>query len=75
MHKSLSEILKTIGQGTLGAMTLSAYHQYTITKIMDLHNQKLELQHKYFTEQHKTDINELKEKIHTLQQKLEKKWW
>ena len=42
------ETLKTIGQGALGAMTFGAYHQYTTNKIMELNNEKVEIQHKYF---------------------------
>ena len=41
------ETLKTFGQGALGAMTFGAYHQYTTNKIMELNNEKVEIQHKY----------------------------
>ena len=42
------ETLKTISQCALGAMTFGAYHQYTTNKIMELNNEKVEIQHKYF---------------------------
>jgi hypothetical protein len=69
MSKVFSEIIKSIGQGTLGAMTLSAYHQYTVSKIIELHNDKINLQYNH----QQREINELREKIHTLIDK--KKWW
>ena len=50
MSKTLisGETLKTIGQGALGAMTFGAYHQFTTNKMMELNNEKIEIQHKYF---------------------------
>jgi len=72
-----SDTLKTIGQGALGAMTFGAYHQYTTNKIMEMNNEKQDLQHKYFMDKmetlHKTEMNELREKLN----KIEKKqgWW
>ena len=58
------ETLKTIGQGALGAMSFGAYHQYTTNRIMDLNNEKLNIQHRYdmdrMENQHRTEMNEQK---------------
>lgn len=77
-----SESLKTFGQGALGAMTFGAYHQYTTNKIMELNNEKIEIQHKYFMDkienQHKKEMNEINEKMEKLEKALETKqnsWW
>ncbi len=57
------ETLKTFGQGALGAMTFGAYHQYTTNKIMDLNNEKVEIQHRYFMEKmessHKNEMDKM----------------
>jgi hypothetical protein len=77
------DTLKTISQGALGAMTFGAYHQYTSNKIMELNNEKqnlqqkcfiekMENQHKKETEQHKKEMEELKEKLNSIEQK---RWW
>ena len=70
------ETLKTFGQGALGAMTFGAYHQYTTNKIMELNNEKVEIQHKYFMDkmenQHKKEMNEMENKQKILNEKLEK---
>lgn len=70
------DTLKTISQGVLGAMTFGAYHQYTSNKIMELNNEKQNLQQKYFIEkmenQHKKEMEELKEKLNSIEQK---RWW
>jgi uncharacterized membrane protein YebE (DUF533 family) len=70
------ETLKTIGQGALGAMTFGAYHQYTTNKIMELNNEKVEIQHKYFMDkmenQHKKEMNEMENQHKILNEKLEK---
>lgn len=72
-----SDTLKTISQGALGAMTFGAYHQYTTNKIIELNNEKQELQQKYFMDKmenhHKTEMNELREKLNKIEQK--KTWW
>lgn len=72
-----SDILKIISQGALGAMTFGAYHQYTTNKLMELNNEKQELQQKYFMDkmenQHKTEMNELREKLNKIEQ--QKNWW
>ena len=39
--------MKTFGQGFFGAMLFCIYHQYTTNKIMELNNEKIEIQHKY----------------------------
>lgn len=82
------DTLKTIGQGALGAMTFGAYHQYTTNKIMDLNNEKVEIQHKYFMDkmenQHKKQMFEMENQQKLLNTKLEKlekvvsqqkSWW
>ena len=70
------ETLKTISQGALGAMTFGAYHQYTTNKIMELNNEKVEMQHKYFMDkmenQHKKEMIEIKNQHKLLNDKLEK---
>ena len=76
-HILSGDTLKTISQCALGAMTFGAYHQYTTNKMMELNNQKQDLQHKYFMDkmerQHHKEIEDLKEKINKLEQK--KRWW
>ena len=82
------ETLKTISQGALGAMTFGAYHQYNTNKIMDLNNEKVEIQHKYFMDKmeaqhkkemsemetyHKKEMTELNEKLEKLEKAFEKK--
>ncbi len=58
------ETLKTIGQGALGAMSFGAYHQYTTNRIMDLNNEKMNIQHRYdmdrIESQHRLEMNEQK---------------
>jgi len=72
-----SDILKIISQGALGAMTFGAYHQYTTNKLMELNNEKQELQQKYFMDKmdnrHKTEMKELREKLNKIEQA--KNWW
>ena len=66
------ETLKTIAQGALGAMTFGAYHQFTTNKMMELNNEKIEIQHKYLMDKMENQNKLLNEKI----EKLEKKsWW
>ena len=82
------ETLKTISQGALGAMTFGVYHQYTTNKIMELNNEKVEIQHKYFMDkmenQHKKEMIEMENQHKLLNDKLEKlekvvsqqkSWW
>ena len=70
------ETLKTFGQGALGAMTFGAYQQYTTNKIMELNNEKVEIQHKYFMDkmetQHKKEMTEMETQQKILSDKLEK---
>jgi hypothetical protein len=70
-----SDTLKTIAQGALGAMTFGAYHQYTTNKIMELNNEKVEIQHKYFMDkmenQHKKEMNDMENQQKLLRDKLE----
>jgi len=87
-HLISGETLKTISQGALGAMTFGAYHQYTTNKIMELNNEKVEIQHKYFMDkmenQHKKEMLEMENQHKLLNDKLEKlekvvsqqkSWW
>jgi uncharacterized membrane protein YebE (DUF533 family) len=87
-HLISGETLKTISQGALGAMTFGAYHQYTTNKIMELNNEKVEIQHKYFMDkmenQHKKEMMEMENQHKLLNEKLEKlekvvsqqkSWW
>ena len=82
-----SDTFKTIGQGAVGAMTFGAYHQYTTNKIMELNNEKVEIQNKYFMDKmenqykqemieienkHKYEKNEMENKHKLLNDKLEK---
>lgn len=72
-----SDILKIISQGAIGAMTFGAYHQYTTNKLIELNNEKQELQQKYFMDKmdnrHKTEMNELREKLNKIEQ--QQNWW
>ena len=76
MSKTHLETLKTISQGALGAMTFGAYHQYTTNKIMELNNENIEIQHKYFMDkmenQHKKEMIEMENQHKLLNEKLEK---
>jgi hypothetical protein len=82
------ETFKTIGQGALGAMTFGAYHQYTSNKIMELNNEKVEIQHKFFMDkmenQHKKGMIKMENQYKLLNDKFEKlekvvsqqkSWW
>lgn len=92
MSKTLisGETLKTIGQGALGAMTFGAYHQFTTNKLMELNNEKIEIQHKYFMDKmenkYNIDMDKYKSEMEKMEiqnkrlnekiEKLEKKsWW
>ena len=61
-----ADSIKTIMQGALGAMTFGAYHQFTTNKIIELNNEKQNIQHRI-------EMNELKEKIKVLEER--KGWW
>jgi len=63
-------------------MIFGAYHQYTTNKIIELNNEKVEIQHNYFMDkienQHKKEMNEIKNQQKLLNDKLEKvrkSWW
>lgn len=92
MSKTLisGETLKTIGQGALGAMTFGAFHQFTTNKLMELNNEKIEIQHKYFMDKmenkYNIDMDKYKLEMEKMEiqnkrlnekiEKLEKKsWW
>jgi len=74
------ETIRTICQGALGAMSFGAYHQYTSNKMMELNNEKMEIQNKYFMDkmenQHKREMdkmeNEHKKEMHEIVNKYEK---
>jgi hypothetical protein len=68
------ETFKTMGQGALGAMTFGAYHQFVTNKIMELNNENINLQQKYYIDKHNLEMdrqvqemNELKEKINKME--------
>ena len=67
------DTLKTMLQGSLGAMSFGVYHQFTTNKMMELNNEKQEILHKYFMDKQQTEIDELKEQINKLNNK--KGWW
>jgi len=75
MH--INDVLKSIGQGALISLSFGTYQQYSNNKIMQLNYEKQELQQKYFMNkietQYEKQINELKNKIHNLEEKS-KKW-
>ena len=78
MHKTYlisTDTLKTIAQGALGAMSFGAYHQYTTNKIMELNNEKQELQTKYLIDKiekkYNNEIFKLGNKIEKLENKNE----
>ena len=70
------EILKTISQGALGAISFGIYHQFVTNKKMEMNNQNIELLHKYYIDklklEHKNEIDELNKKINKLERKF---WW
>ena len=67
------EILKTISQGALGAISFGIYHQFVTNKKMEMNNQNIELLHKYYIDklklEHKNEIDELN-KINKLERKF-----
>ena len=77
MSKTLisGETLKTIGQGALGAMTFGAYHQFTTNKLMELNNEKIEIQHKYFMDKmenkYNIDMDKIENKYKLEMEKME----
>ena len=70
--------VKTVIQGALGAMTFGAYHQFVTNKIMELNNEKMEIQHKsdlvILELKHKEEMKVLLEKIEKIESKS-KSWW
>jgi hypothetical protein len=67
-----SEIFKIIWQGALGGLTFGAYHQYTTNKMMELNNEKVEIQHKYFMDKMENNYKSLNERTEKLVETLEK---
>ena len=67
MNKSPIETLKIIGQGAIGAMTFGAYHMVVTIKMMELNNEKMEIQHKTEMDrqnnEHKKQMDELRQEI------------
>ena len=74
-----TETVKTVVQGALGALTFGAYHQFISNKMMELNNEKMDLQHKYdmnvLREQHDKQMRELTEQVKILSDKNNKRWW
>ncbi len=68
------DTLKTIFQGALGAMTFGAYSQYNTNKIMELNNEKINIEHKYLMDkietEHKNEMIENKRIIEELTKRL-----
>jgi hypothetical protein len=79
----MADTVKTIFQGALGAVTFGAYHQFTTNKIMELNNEKLNLEHKYnldrmenehkynldrMEKQHQKEMDELRKQFNELKQ-------
>ena len=77
MSKPYIDTIKTIAQGALGAVTFGAYHQFTTNRIMELNNEKLNLQHQYFIDkmetQHRAEMDEVNRKLKIIEQKG--RWW
>jgi len=67
-----SEIFKIIWQGALGGLTFGAYHQYTTNKMMELNNEKIEMQHKCFMDKMENNHKSLNERTEKLVERLEK---
>ena len=59
-------------------MTFGAYHQFVTNKIMELNNEKMEIQHKsdlaILELKHKEEMKVLIEKLEKLESKS-KSWW
>jgi peptidoglycan hydrolase CwlO-like protein len=80
---------KTILKGALGAMTFGAYHQFNTNKIMELNNEKQNLENKIILEKMEKQQLEMKKQhldmekqqleMHELNKKINKlensKWW
>ena len=67
-----SEIFKIIWQGALGGLTFGVYHQYTTNKMIELNNEKVEIQHKYFMDKMENNYKSLNERTEKLVETLEK---
>jgi hypothetical protein len=77
-NEKIFSFSKTVIQGALGAMTFGAYHQFVTNKIMELNNEKMEIQHKsdlaILELKHKEEMKVLLEKLEKLESKS-KSWW
>lgn len=73
MNKHMFDMLKSIGQGAIISLAFGTYQQYSNNKIIQLQNEKQELQQKCFVNkiemQYEKQINELKYKIDRLEEK------
>lgn len=73
----LMDTVKTIFQGALGAVTFGAYHQFTTNKIMELNNEKLNLEHKYHLDrmenEHKYHLDRIETEHKRYIENMEKK--
>jgi hypothetical protein len=63
-------------------MTFGVYHQFTTNKMMELNNEKIEIQHKYFMDKmenkYKIDMDKMEiqnKRLNEKIEKLEKKSW
>jgi hypothetical protein len=58
-------------------MTMGVYHQYTTNKIMELNNEKLNLEHKHFLDkierEYRKEMDELIKRCNKLEQS--RKWF
>lgn len=74
MTNILFNFIKTVGEGSFGALSFGIYYQYNSNKMIQLNNKKIEMQYKHFTNkienQHKNKMNELQNKNILLNNKL-----
>jgi hypothetical protein len=57
----MTDALKTIVQGALGAVTFGAYHQFTTNRLMELNNENITLKNDIMNIQHNQDMKILKD--------------
>ena len=58
-------------------MTFGVYHQYTTNKIMELNNEMVEIQNKYFMDKMENQHKLLNDKFEKLEKVVsqQKSWW
>jgi hypothetical protein len=72
------EMLKNIFQGSIGAIAFGTYHLHNYNKIIEINNEKLNIEHKYLldkiNEKHSQELSDIKKyydkKIKLLNKKL-----